>query len=325
MYANKRMLHAGLLLLIGTLVICTISGCSLFSPQKKPETLPSQPSPQGMQTEPQITVYMHKTGEKKSMLMEDYIAGVVAGEMKSDWPVEALAAQAILARTFTIEAIETKGGVPERGTQASTDIKEFQAYNANDVNDNVRQAVAMTRGKIIVYQGQPIKAWFHASAGGITATAKEGLNYQDAEPPYIESVNSPDDMAPADVQNWTATVSKKDIIAALAKIGHVVQTIDSMEATQKGPSGRVTQFTINQTLQVNGPDLRVAVGGTVIKSLLLDKIELSGDQVVFTGKGYGHGVGLSQWGAYSLATAGKRVDEIIAHYFTGVALEQRYQ
>ncbi len=324
MFTNKRVIHHVLLLSAAMLVIVTLNGCGLSSPQKKPETLPSQPQ-QDMKTEPQITVYMHETGEKKSMLMEDYIAGVVAGEMKSDWPVEALAAQAILARTFTIDAIETKGGVPARGTQASTDIKEFQAYSAKDVNDNVKQAIAMTRGKIIVYQGQPIEAWFHASAGGITATAKEGLNFQQPEPPYIESVSSPDDLAPADIQNWTVAVSKQDIMAALTKLGHAVQTIDSMEATQKGPSGRVTQFTINKNLQVSGPELRVAIGGTIIKSMLLDKVEVTADQVVFTGKGFGHGVGMSQWGAYSLAKSGKTADEIIAQYFKGVTIQQRYQ
>jgi stage II sporulation protein D len=325
MFINKGMIHAVGVVFIGALVVCLLSGCGLFSPQKKPEALPSQPPQQGMQTEPQITVYMHETGEKKSMLMEDYVAGVVAGEMKADWPIEALAAQAILARTFTIDAIETKGGVPARGTQASTDIKEFQAYSAKDVNDNVKQAIAMTRGKILVYQGQPIEAWFHASAGGITATAKEGLNFQQLEPPYIESVNSPDDLAPADIQNWTAKVSKKNIMTALSKLGHTVQTIDSMEVTQKGPSGRVTQFTINQTFQVSGPELRVAVGSAIIKSMLLDKMEVSGDQVLFTGKGFGHGVGLSQWGAYSLAKSGKKADEILAQYFKGVTIEQRYQ
>lgn len=85
-------------------------GCSM-QPQKKPDTQPSPTPPQqaAEQNEPAITVFMHETGEKKTMKMEDYIAGVVAGEMKNDWPVEALAAQAIIARTFTLEAIETKG------------------------------------------------------------------------------------------------------------------------------------------------------------------------------------------------------------------------
>ena len=132
----------GILALILVLLV-TVAGCNT-APQKKMtpnQAAPPAPQKQTAQgTEPEITVFMHETNEKKSMKMEEYIAGVVAGEMKPEWPVEALAAQAILARTFTMEAIESKGGVPARGTQASTDIKEFQAYDAKAITENVRKA-----------------------------------------------------------------------------------------------------------------------------------------------------------------------------------------
>ncbi|TWH46966.1 SpoIID/LytB domain-containing protein [Sporomusa sp. KB1] len=300
-------------------------GCN-NQPQKKPE-MPQAPLDQKQavrQNEPEITVFMHETGEKKTMKMEEYLAGVVAGEMKTEWPVEALAAQAIIARTFTVEAIETKGGVPERGTQASTDIKEFQAYNAKAVNDNVKKAVEMTRGMIITYQGKPIKGWFHASAGGITATAKEGLNYRDAEPAYIQSVQSPDDLAPEDVKNWTVAFSKEDVISAMAKMGKKVNDISSVEITQKGPSGRATVLMINKEVEVSGPELRVALDSTKLKSMLLDKVMVSEESVTFVGKGYGHGVGMSQWGANRMAKDGKKPEEIVTYYFKGVQVEKRW-
>jgi stage II sporulation protein D len=311
------------ILLLG-LVVAMAAGCSMFkSPQQKPPGSPPQQTVQG--SEPQITVFMHETGEKKSMKMEEYITGVVAGEMKPDWPVEALAAQAIIARTFTLEAMENKGGVPARGTQASTDIKEFQAYSEKAINDNVKKAVQMTRGMVATYQNKPIQTWFHASAGGITATAKEGLNYNKAEPPYIQSVQSPDDLAPEDVKNWKATFTKQEVMAALNKIGQKVSGIDSMEISQKGPSGRVMTITVNKTIEVPGPDLRVNLGSTELKSMLLEKIEVSGDSVTFSGKGYGHGVGMSQWGANKMAKDGKKPEEIIGHYFKGVSIEKRWQ
>ncbi|CQR72940.1 Amidase enhancer precursor [Sporomusa ovata DSM 2662] len=300
-------------------------GCN-NQPQKKPET-PQAPLGQKQalqQNEPEITVFMHETGEKKTMKMEEYLAGVVAGEMKTEWPVEALAAQAIIARTFTVEAIESKGGVPERGTQASTDIKEFQAYNAKAVNDNVKKAVEMTRGMIITYQGKPIKGWFHASAGGITATAKEGLNYREAEPAYIQSVQSPDDLAPEDVKNWTVAFSKEDVISAMAKMGKKVSDISSVEIAQKGPSGRATVFMINKEVEVSGPELRVALDSTKLKSMLLDKVMVSEESVTFAGKGYGHGVGMSQWGANRMAKDGKKPEEIVTYYFKGVQVEKRW-
>ncbi|QJW48966.1 SpoIID/LytB domain-containing protein [bacterium BFN5] len=318
---NRRILFWIMAMIV--MVAIGVTACSK-QPQKSPdpETPPQKQAAQG--TEPTITVYMHETGEKKSMKMEDYIAGVVAGEMKSDWPVAALAAQAIIARTFTLQAIDEKGGVPARGTQASTDIKEFQAYSAKDVNDNVKKAVEMTRGMVITYQGKLAQTWFHASAGGITATAKEGLDYKKAEPPYIQSVQSPDDLAPDDVKNWTASFTKQQVMDVLAKQGKNVNRIDSIDIGEKGPSGRATMLVINKNISVSGPEMRMGLGSTELKSMLLDKVAVEGDKVVFTGKGYGHGVGMSQWGANKLATMGKKPEEIIGQYFKGVTLEKRW-
>lgn len=321
---NNKNRKAYLLVVLLTVSALIFAACSR-QPQKMPEPGDQGAPQQNTQgTEPDISVYMHESGEKKSMKMEDYIAGVVAGEMKSDWPVTALAAQAIIARTFTVQAIEEKGGVPERGTQASTDIKEFQAYSAAAVNDNVRKAVEMTRGMIITYQGKPAQTWFHASAGGMTATAKEGLDYQQAEPPYIQSVQSPDELAPADVKNWTAAFPKQQVMAVLAGKGQTVNRIDSIEIGQKGPSGRAMTLVINKNINISGPQMRLGLGSTELKSMLLDKIEVTGDRVTFSGRGYGHGVGLSQWGANKLATTGKTPEEIIAHYFKGVTVEKRW-
>ena len=317
---RKRWIFILTMLLAAALVA---AGCSMFkAPQQKPGGGPQQ-AVKG--TEPQITVYMHETGEKKTMKMEEYIAGVVAGEMKPDWPVQALAAQAIVARTFTLEEIENKGGVPERGTQASTDIKEFQAYNAKEVNDNVKKAVEMTRGMVAVYQGKPIRTWFHASAGGITATAKEGLNFREAEPPYIQSVQSPDELAPADVKNWTASFGKMEVIATLSKMGQKVASINSVEIGEKGPSGRATTLVFNKDVKVSAADFRVQIGSTELKSMLLDKVVVEGDKVTFSGKGYGHGVGMSQWGAHKMAKEGKKPEDIVNHYFKGVTVEKQWQ
>jgi len=315
-----------LLIMLVSAIILTMSGCSMFDQSpKKPEPAPLAPQKQVVQgNEPDIIVFMHETNDKKTMKMEEYIAGVVAGEMKTDWPVEALAAQAIIARTFTVQAIEEKGGVPARGTQASTDIKEFQAYNGKTISENVKKAVDMTRGMVVTYQGKPIQAWFHASAGGITAFAQEGLAFKDDEPPYIQSVQSPDDLAPDDVQNWTATFTPKEVIDVLTKLGKTVTSIDSVEIGKKGPSGRATTMIINKNVEVSAPELRVGIGSTKLKSMLIDKVEVSDDIIVFTGKGYGHGVGMSQWGANKMAITGKKPQEIVGHYFKGVTIEKRW-
>ncbi len=310
------------LIMIGMFVLA-FTGCDLNqSPMKDQQENKSNDNTQLI--EPTLSVYMHETGETKQMKLEEYLAGVVAGEMKNDWQVEALAAQAIMARTFTLQALE-KGQLTKEGTNASTDIKEFQAYNASAINDNVRNAVQMTRGKVVTYQSAPIMGWFHASAGGQTAMAKEGLDYKEEDPPFIQSVSSPDDMAPADVQSWTATFPVKDVIKKLEELGKSVTTISSVTIGKKGVSGRATTILFNGDVEVSAPKLRLALGSTVLKSMFLDSVELSGSEIVFKGKGYGHGVGLSQWGAQKMATDGKKADEIVTYYFKDVKVEKRWE
>src|SRR5690606_25717628 len=113
-----------------------------------------------------------ETGEKKDMPIEEYITGVVAGEMKPNWPLEAYAAQAILARSFTMEFISRGGTRAKHGTDISTDHEEAQAYNANNITPIIRRAVEMTRGEVMTYRDQYIRAWFHSYSGGHTTTAK---------------------------------------------------------------------------------------------------------------------------------------------------------
>ena len=119
--------------------------------------------------------------------------------------------------------------------------------------------------------------------------------------------------------------TKDEVIAALAKMGKKVSDISSMEISQKGASGRATMFKINGKEEVSAPPFRVAIDSTKLKSLLLVGVEVAEDQVTFSDKGYGHGVGMSQLGVNKMATDGKKPEEIITHYFKGVTVEKRWQ
>lgn len=316
-FKSLRLLTALCFIVIFSLCL---TGCFNKEAQTKPDASAK------MTEEPTIKVFMHENGQIKDMKMEEYITGVVAGEMKNDWPLEALAAQAIIARTYTVHAMETKGGVPNRNADASTDIKEFQAYSAESINDNVKKAVEMTRGMILTHQDKPIKGWFHASAGGKTAKAKPGLNYPYDEPPYTQSVKSPDDLAPADVKKWEAVFTKQEVIAALKKLNVSVDTLKSIKIEQKDESGRAVTLKINDEHVISGPDFRVELDSMKLKSMLLDEIDVDDDdnEVEFEGKGYGHGVGMSQWGAHKMAKENKNYEKILKHYFKDVALEKRW-
>lgn len=103
-----------------------------------------------------------------------------------------------------------------RNTQASTDPKEFQAYDASRVNDRVRQAVSNTRGKIITYREEPIRAWFHSSSGGKTASASEGLNFTKESAPYAQPLT---DVQAEPSHQWTARFSAGEVIQAARAVG----------------------------------------------------------------------------------------------------------
>jgi stage II sporulation protein D len=275
----------------------------------------------GENQEPRLKVYIKEEDTVKEMPFEEYVAGVVGGEIKNDWPIEAIKAQAIIARTFVLRFIADKGQSKYQNAHVSTDIEEAQAWDMNAVNDNIRNAVKATRGKVLVYDGRFAYTWFHSNAAGKTATALEGMNYKEENPPYIKVVDSPDDSRdiPEDEKNWTVEFPKSKVLQALEKIGRPMEDLNSVSIGEKGPSGRAMTIKFNDG-EVPAPELRIALGSTELKSTLLDGVSINGDNVVFKGRGYGHGVGMSQWGAYSMAKDGKKAKDIINHYFKGVDL-----
>jgi len=306
----------GRLTIFIALILILIVACT---PQKRPEQ--KEPTDQ----EPTISLYVAETGETKEIALEEYLYGVVAAEMDPKWPREALAAQAIIARTFTLVKIE-EGGVPARGTDASTDIEEFQAYNPDRINDNVVKAVDSTRGEVARYQGKLIKTWFHADAGGKTATAEEGLGYTQSPTPFIQVVDDPGiNITVEENKNWQVSFPIAQVANAVEQVtGQNPGNFTAAEITEKGPSGRATRIRFGQT-EVSGPALRLALGSTEMRSTLLTGLSVQGGKVVMTGKGFGHGVGMSQWGARALAEKGKSPEEIVQYFFKDVEIVKEYK
>ena len=291
----------------------------------------TQPT-EGKEILPQITEQLEKTDEGIPVLrvwdtdeekigemdLETYVQGVLAGEMKNDWPMEALKAQAILARTFVLKFCSEKKSKYENA-DISTDIEEAQAYDATGVNDRIEQAVAETRGLVLSSGGELPYAWFHAHSGGMTALAKEGLNYEKDEPDYTQITQGHEsEKAPKDAQEWQASFSMSEAVAAAKKAGaEGLDTINEVQVTKRGDSGRATEITMNG-LVVPAAELRIALGSSKMRSTLLTSIKIENGKLVMAGKGYGHGVGMPQWGAYALAEEGKGAEEIVQTYFRNV-------
>ena len=288
--------------------------------------MPSIPASiaQGENTEPQLSVYVVQDDQIVEQPLEEYITAVVAGEMKKEWPAAALEAQAIIARTFVLQFIAEKGGSQYGNADVSTDIKEAQAYNPENINDAIQQAIQNTRGQVMVYEGEFVRGWFHAHAAGVTAYAKEGLAYDGEEPPYIIVTASPDSPdAPKEEVEWTVRIPLEKALTAAREVSgnDELTSLEGLTIGETGPSGRAVTFTTTAGDSFSAPAFRMALGSTEFKSTLIKSMRLEGDALVVSGLGYGHGVGMSQWGAYQMAKDGKSAQDILAYYFKDVQFE----
>jgi len=273
---------------------------------------------------PILKVYDTEAKAVSEMDLETYVMGVLAGEMKNDWPAEALKAQAILARTFVLKFIGTKDSKYE-GADISTDVSEAQAYSEVNINENVRKAVEETKGLVMSYQGEFPQAWFHADAGGKTELPSVALEFKEGDPPYLSVTDSPDsDDAPDDVKQWTVTFSSKEFAAGCKDAGAETGNIETVEVGEKGGSGRAKTLIVNGKT-VSAPSLRISLGANEMKSTLIESIDVNGGEVTIKGRGFGHGVGLSQWGAYAMAKDGKNATEIVEHYFKDVDIVKLWE
>ena len=267
---------------------------------------------------PQLEVYVLAEGVVEPMDIERYVAGVVAGEMRSDWPEEALKAQAILARTFVLKFVAEKDS-RYAGADISTDIAEAQAYDADAVDERILAAVSATEGMVLSTEGGVLPyAWFHAHSGGTTALAREGLGWREAEPGWTkvtEGLDSPD--APPEAQAWEASFSEAEVLAAWRSIGPGPESLERLKISKKGDSGRAVTLEAGG-VEVSAAELRLALGSTVMRSTLLTELRYEDGKVIMAGRGYGHGVGMPQWGAYALAQDGYTGEELAVHYFDGL-------
>jgi stage II sporulation protein D len=251
--------------------------------------------------------------------LEDYIMGVLAGEIPRDWPLEALKAQAIAARTFAVLTMGTARSKSEPYDLENTAL--FQMYQGSGlVNEKIQRAVWETRGRIMTFNSKPILAFYHSNCGGETSGAKAVWSQDE---PYLKPV-------PCSFGNngahfrWHAEISIQVLVrklrAAGLKIGDVVQ----LKPLELDESNRILKLSImdpdGTSLAIKGSNFRMAVGPDIIRSTQFTA-EVLQDKVVFNGKGWGHGVGLCQEGACGMALKGYGAFDILRYYYHGIMVE----
>ena len=302
--------------LLPLLFLLALTGCAAQTPSQR--NIP--PLPAASAEPPLIDVYIVDADAIVRMDVESYVAGVVAGEMRNDWPMEALKAQAILARTFVLRFLtEKESRYP--GADISTDVREAQAYDADAVNERILTAVQETAGEVLITDaGELPYTWFHAHSGGSTALARESLDWQDQEPGYTAVLPGMDsEAAPASAKAWIASFPEEDFVAACRAAGAPVSGCRRVTIAETGPSGRAVTLDVDG-VPVNAARLRISLGSTIMRSTLLTELSAEDGVIRMAGRGYGHGVGMPQWGAYALAEDGLTAEDIALHYYNGLRL-----
>ncbi len=248
--------------------------------------------------------------------LEEYLYGVVPKEMSPRWSSEALMAQAIVARSYAVYQ-KMKNENKDYDVYSTT---YSQVYGGLDVESEYSNgAVDKTRGKILIYDNQPVLAYFHSNSGGRTENAK---NVWTADVPYLKGI--PDSYSTkAPNYLWTLFLSLDEIKVALNKRGFSIGDIYEITAFEVSPSGRVKRVKIFHSggeSILTGNNFRIKVDPTMIKSTLFTMTK-ERNGISFNGKGYGHGVGLSQWGAYVMAKEGHSYRDILRHYYSEVDIQ----
>ncbi len=246
--------------------------------------------------------------------MDEYLYGVIPSEISSGWDMEALKAQAVAARTYTYYHLMNSRDLPYDLDATSN----FQVYGGLSVEtEKTRKAVDDTSGEIAVYNGKPIVAYFHSTCGGVTSEARcvwsgSDLNYLKAikckfcgESPYF---------------SWKEHITLYEIKRCLSLKYKGIGPVSGISLKKNGK--RVTSVNIthrNGLIKLSGNDFRLLFPEKRIKSLYFDAQKTNNGLVLF-GHGWGHGVGLCQWGANGMALKGAKYKDILKYYYKGISI-----
>ncbi len=271
-----------------------------------------------------IKLLLTQTNDVVELDFDDYIKGVLIGEVPISYEVEALKAQAIVARTYTMYKL-INNPASHSGADMCDDINCCQCYKTkeyafaswDDKEENekwakLENAVTETKNRYITYNGEIISAFFHAHSGGQTENVK--YVWGGEEIPYLQSVSGNEDDLFQETKSFTKTEFAeliKDVVKDYDKNNYEINIIDYTG------SGRVDNLQIGNEI-LKATELRKLIG---IRSTNFRVEKADDGTITFYTIGYGHGVGMSQEGANQMAKSGYTCEEIIKHYYTGVEIQ----
>lgn len=273
-----------------------------------------------------VKVYDKQEKKVKELDFEDYIKGVVAAEMPVNFEIEALKAQAIAARTYSYKRImenqemifNQEGYIGEAYLSDKQLEKRWGEKNVNKYMSKILEAVNSTNDIIMTYYNEPVEAVFHSTSAGYTQASNDVWGY---EVPYLEGTESKWDMQSPEYIN-EITLSKEKFKKIIQENFTSLTLLDGELLNQiqilvRNKTGYVSQIQICNQI-ITGEEFRKILNLKSSDFILEEK----GKDIVITTKGYGHGVGMSQYGANGMATEGYGYKDILNHYYKGINLEK---
>ena len=243
--------------------------------------------------------------------LEEYVRGVVAAEVGKNWDIEALKAQAVVARTYAVyQRLNSPSGMPYHLTSTVLD----QVYKGSNILPNIVMAVDETKGEILTYGGKPIIAFYHSTSGGMTEDATEVFG---KDLPYLKPVKTNCELSP--YYMWEKIIPIAEIEKALE-----VQGIKQISIGSYTSSGRAKEMKIileTGSSAMPATELRKKLGWERLPSTLITGISRNNSLAVFEGRGYGHGVGMCQWSALQMAKEGKTYRQILSYFYPGTIIQ----
>lgn len=247
--------------------------------------------------------------------LEDYLIGVINSEISSSWPMEVIKVQAVIARTYAVAKREERQGALFHLESTVMD----QAYDGSDLEDSrAAKGVHETEGQVLTYNGTVIQAFYHANSGGKTEASQ---NVWGMSLPYLQGVDDKYGLNAAS-SRWEQTLPLSRIASSLQVSGYKTGRIMEIRAGSRNNRDRISTiilYTDRGTISIPATKFRMAVGSTIIKSTNFT-VNTNGNSAYFKGRGYGHGVGLCQWGSRQRALDGFKYTEILSYYYPGTRL-----
>ncbi len=292
-----------------------------------PLPIPSEGIGGGGETDSAVTVTLYRDGKVETLPLSEYLEGVVAAEMPALFPEEALKAQAVAARTYTMKKLVSTPDKSHNGAALCDNPSHCKAYKpvstvaaswsdkSEEYTAKIRRAVSETDGEILLYNGEPISAVFHSTSSGVTENAKDVWG---GDAPYLVSVKSEgEEESPhyEEEKEFEPDEFRKIFLGKYTKAVFDVNPENWVTNISRSTAGGIKTLSVGG-VSVKGSEVRGLFGlNSTNFTLLYDNGKMK-----FKTRGYGHGVGMSQYGARAKALEGEKYEEILKSYYTGVEL-----